>query len=75
MNLDEREFDFVRRQLRTAMQPWREHELKADLWPRMLRRLEQAPAGFGWFESVLAGLIVAGFVAFPELIPAMLYLL
>ena len=73
MNHDDRELDFIREQLRSALPPWHDPELKADLWPRMLRRLEASPAGFGWFEAVLAGLIAFTFAIFPELLPAMLY--
>ncbi len=73
MNDEERELDFVRRQLKAAVPPWQECGLKTDLWPRMLRRMEEAPVRFGWFESVLAGLIAVSFSVSPELIPLMLY--
>lgn len=73
MNGQERELDFIRRQLKTALPPWQDHELKTDLWPRMLRRMEEEPISFGWLESVLAGLIVLSFAVFPKLIPLMLY--
>ena len=72
MNHDDREL-FVRNQLRSALPPWQEAELQADLWPRMLHRLEQSPACFGWLESVLVGLIALTLAIFPELLPAMLY--
>jgi hypothetical protein len=70
---DDRELDFIRSQLRTALPPLDELELKADLWPRMLRRLEQSPARFGWFETVLAGAAAITFVIYPQAILAMLY--
>ena len=73
MNYDDRELDFVRRRLRSALPPWQDAELAADLWPRMLQRLEEAPAGFGWFESVLVGLIALTLAIFPDLLPAMLF--
>jgi hypothetical protein len=53
--------------------PWDDLELKSDLWPRMLARLAERPARFGWFEAVLAGLVVLAFAAFPELVPVILY--
>ena len=70
MNHDDRE---LREQLKSAVPPWQDVELKVDLWPRMLHRLEESPAGFGWFESILLGLVALTFAIFPELLPAMLY--
>jgi hypothetical protein len=70
---DDDELDLFRKQLRAAMPPCRDVELKTDLWPRMLRRMEDSPAHFGWFETLLATLIVLAFVAFPELIPFVFY--
>lgn len=73
MNHDDRELDFVRRQLSAAFPPSNDLELKVDLWPRMLRRLEESPVTFGWFEALLAGLVALTFVIFPGLLPAILY--
>jgi hypothetical protein len=73
MNHDDRERDFIRRQLKSAVPPWNDAELKVDLWPRMLHRLEETPVTFGWFESILVGLVALAFAIFPELLPAMLY--
>ena len=72
MNAED-ELDHIRKQLQMALPPCREPQLKTDLWPRMLRRLEHAPARFGWFEALLAGAIVLAFAAFPELIPVLFY--
>ena len=72
MNHDDRELEFIRRQLRYAFPP-SDPELKVDLWPQMLRRLEEAPVTFGWFEAVLAGLVVIAFAIYPNLLVAMLY--
>lgn len=73
MNGGDEEHDFIRGELRAALPPWRDLTSEADLWPRMLRRLEEAPARFGWFEAVLVGMIAVALAIFPELIPAMLY--
>jgi len=73
MNDDDRELDLIRKQLRSALPPLSDSELKVDLWPRMLRRLEDSPAPFGWFESILVGLVALTLAVFPELLPAMLY--
>jgi hypothetical protein len=72
MNADD-ELDFIRKQLKAGLPPWPETELKTDLWPRMLRRLEDAPARFGWFEALLAAGIVLAFAVFPRLIPVLFY--
>jgi len=73
MNHDDRELDFVRRQLKSALPSWTDAELKVDLWPRMLRRLDEPPVTLGWFESILLGLVALTFAIFPELLPAILY--
>jgi len=73
MNHDDRELDFIRKQLRDALPPSTGPELKADLWPRMLRRLEDPPVTFEWFEAVLVGLVVIAFAIRPDLLMAMLY--
>lgn len=65
--------EFIRQQLKSALPPISDAELETDLWPRMLRRMEEAPVTFGWFESVLVGLIGLTFAIFPELLPAILY--
>jgi hypothetical protein len=73
MNHDDRELDFIRRHLRSALPPLSDAELHTDLWPRMLRRLEESPETFGWVESILVGLVALTLAIFPELLPAMLY--
>jgi hypothetical protein len=73
MNADDHELDFIRKQLKTAMPPWADVELESDLWPRMLRRLEETPVRFGWFEALLAALIALAFAVFPQLIPVVFY--
>ena len=74
MNDDNRELEFVRKQLQSAVPPWNDQELQSDLWPRMLHRMEEvSPPPFGWVESILVALVVLTFAFFPELLPAMLY--
>ncbi|MGO9260970.1 MAG: hypothetical protein ACLQU1_32380 [Bryobacteraceae bacterium] len=73
MNHDDRELDFIRRQLRSGLPPVKDAELQVDLWPRMLRRLEEPPVTFGWFESILVGLVAVTLAIFPKLLPAILY--
>jgi hypothetical protein len=73
MSADDQDLDSIRKQLRSALPPCGDLELKTDLWPRMLRRLQEQPVRFGWFEALLAASIALVFVAFPDLIPVVFY--
>lgn len=49
-------------------------ELESDLWPEMLRRLdEQQPVRVPWIDWVLAAAVAATLLLFPSAIPALLY--
>ncbi len=50
-------------------------ELKHDLWPEMLRRLERPRARVPWWDWVVAVALLLCLFLFPETIPALLYLL
>lgn len=66
-------FDDLREELRGALSPLGRAELRRDLWPLMLRRLEKPPVGVPWFDWTLLALTGAALVFFPVLIPALLY--
>jgi len=60
--------------LRSALPPVGAGSPRHDLWPRMTRRLQRSSTpSFTWFDVVLASLAAAGFVAFPEAIPWVLF--
>jgi hypothetical protein len=62
--------------LKRAILPAQETELRRDLWPQMLRKLEEqrAPvARVPWFDWALAAILSAVLVFFPGSIPALLY--
>ncbi len=62
--------------LRSSLPPIGEAELPRDLWPEMLRRIESASAqgfAFSVLDWVIAALVLAYIVAFPRLIPGLLY--
>ena len=62
--------------LKQAVPPVRDTELRRDLWPKMLRKLEEHPApvfAVPWFDWALAALLGAALVFFPGSIPALLY--
>ena len=43
-------------------------ELRRDLWPEVLRKLDASPVGVPWYDWVLVGLSTVMFVTFPRLI-------
>jgi len=63
----------IREVLRRAIPPVTDRELKRDLWPQMLRRLEQRPAQVPWFDWALVALLAIWFLFSPEAIPILLY--
>ena len=69
----EDEFVELRRKLRDALPPLTQPELRRDLWPEMLRRMEQRPVRVPWFDWALLAVAGAAVAFFPGLIPALLY--
>jgi len=62
----------IRGLLKQAMVPV-DPELRRDLWPKMLRRLEERPTRGLWFDWALVALLAIWFFFFPEAIPILLY--
>jgi hypothetical protein len=52
-----------------------DRELKRDLWPEMLRRLERPPLHVPWWDWALAAALLLCLLLFPKTILAVLYLL
>ncbi len=48
-------------------------ELRRDLWPDMLRRLEQPRVRVPWWDWALAAALLLCLLLFPEMIPVLLY--
>jgi hypothetical protein len=75
LNADE--FAGTREKLRDAVPPLDELEngveLRRDLWPDMLRRLERPRVRVPWFDWALLATASAVAIFFPALIPALLY--
>jgi hypothetical protein len=63
----------IRESLRKAIPPVADRELRGDLWPRMLRQLEERPAQVPWFDWALVALLAIWFSFSPEAIPILLY--
>jgi hypothetical protein len=60
--------------LKQSIAPVRDAELRRDLWPQMLQRVDEAqPVRVPWFDWVLAALASAALIFFPGVIPAVLY--
>jgi len=59
--------------LKQALPPFQNTELQRDLWPQLLRRLDEQPLSVPWFDWALAALAAAALLFFPGMIPALLY--
>jgi hypothetical protein len=59
--------------LKNAIAPVQHAELQRDLWPQMLRRLDEQPLRVPWFDWALAAVLAASLLLFPGTIPALLY--
>jgi hypothetical protein len=62
--------------LKQAVTPMQNTELRRDLWPQMLRKLEEQPLpihNVSWFDWALASLAAAALLFFPGIIPALFY--
>lgn len=62
----------IRAVLRTAYPPV-DTELRRDLWPAMLRRLEEPPRRVPWYDWALAGGLAGVTIFFPKLILLLAY--
>ena len=62
--------------LKQAIAPVKDGELRRDLWPQLLAKLEEQPAivhVIPWFDWALAALAGAILILFPGIIPALFY--
>ena len=62
--------------LKQSVAPAKDTELRRDLWPQMLRKLDEQPLpvhGVPWFDWVLAAILSAVLIFSPGSIPALLY--
>lgn len=73
--MKERDDEALRALLRKAIPPVADTELKRDLWPEMLRKLEGQPVRVPWFDWALTALLAVWCLFFPEVILVLLYFL
>ena len=71
--MNQEEKDKLTALLQVALPPMGDRALRDDLWPRMRRRLDQRPTRVAWFDVALAALAAAGFIAFPVVIPWVMF--
>lgn len=62
----------IREALRAAFPPI-DTELRRDLWPAMLRRLDEPAQKVPWYDWALAGGLAGLTVLFPKLILLLVY--
>ncbi len=67
--LDDR---MIREALKQSFRPV-DTELRRDLWPAVLRKLQARPAPVPWYDWVLMGVSVGVFLFFPQLILVFAY--
>ena len=48
-------------------------ELRRDLWPDVLRRLDARSVGVPWYDWALGGLSAVAFLVFPQLVLVFAY--
>ncbi len=70
--MSEQNDERIRELLKKAIGPV-DPELKRDLWPQMLRRLEERPTQVPWFDWALVAAVAIWFFFSPEVIPILLY--
>ena len=63
----------IRSLLRATFPPVDDAGPPRDLWPALLRRLDEAPARVPWFDWALAALVLLWAMLFPGGIPVLLY--
>jgi hypothetical protein len=64
----------LREFLKQCVTPLTDAELRRDLWPQMLQRLDQEQLlRVPWFDWALAAVAAAALFLFPGVIPALLY--
>lgn len=71
--MKEREADEMRSLLRNAFPAVQDAELQRDLWPSMLRRLEQRTTRVPWWDWALLAGVTATIFLVPGILPALLY--
>lgn len=70
--MNDREMDELKSLLKEALPPV-EEELRRDLWPSMLRRLDERTVHVPWWDWLLLSAASLLILLFPGVLPALLY--
>ena len=70
--MNEHDDDRIRKALQQSFAPVNT-ELRRDLWPAVLRKLDTRPARVPWYDWALIGLSASVFLFFPQLILVFAY--
>lgn len=70
--MNEHNDEKIRELLKQSIHPTNQ-ELERDLWPQMLRRLEERSARIPWFDWALLALVALCLILLPDTIPLLLY--
>ena len=71
--MNQPEIDDLKKLLKDSLSPAGSLELQRDLWPTMLRRLDQPAFQVPWWDWTLLAAVTAMLIFFPGMIPALLY--
>jgi hypothetical protein len=71
--MNQHEIDQLKTLLKDSLRPVGRLELQRDLWPTMLRRLDQPAFHVPWWDWTLLAAAAALLLFFPGMIPALLY--
>ena len=71
--MNQQEIDDLKMLLKGSLRPVGGHELQRDLWPTMLRRLDQPAFQVPWWDWTLLAAAAALLLFFPGMIPALLF--
>ncbi len=71
--MKESEIDDLKKLLKDALPPTGGGGLQRDLWPAMLRRLDQRAIRVPWWDWALLAALAGALCLLPGIIPALLY--
>lgn len=71
--MNQPEIDDLKKLLKDSLSAAGSLELQRDLWPAMLRRLDQPAFQVPWWDWTLLAAVTALLIFFPGMIPALLY--
>lgn len=71
--MNERDDEKLRALLKRTIPPTTDAQLERDLWPAILRRIEERSIRVPWVDWALGALLIALLLFFPEVISFLLY--